>query len=187
MVSPGFNVCEPQQRRRGKMQSIGMAIALLIGVWTVGAVNVEADQVKILADRVRSADRVRILDKCDPATFNANGPVLCDPNFDGAVTLEDFSELLTPAAFGHPAWRFNAPYLAIDPDERVRVTNRGGEEHTFTEVLEVEEGKSPFGGGRVDALNQPLGLTGLELPICLDATQSPVIPAGESVQIKKTQ
>jgi hypothetical protein len=40
------------------MRSIGMAIALLVGVWTVGAVNA-------------AADKVKILDKCDPATFNA--------------------------------------------------------------------------------------------------------------------
>jgi plastocyanin len=95
------------------------------------------------------------------------------------------SPKLYPAAFGHPAWRFNPPYLPLDPDEKVRVTNRGGEGHTFTEVPEVEEGKSPFGGGRVDALNQPLGLQGLELPVCLDATQSPVIPPDQSVQLKK--
>src|SRR5215831_20752223 len=86
-------------------------------------------------------ERIRILDRCDPATFNAAGPVLCNPNFDGGVSFEDFLELLTPAGFGHPAWRFNAPYVAIDPFERVRVTNRGGEDHTFTEVPELEEGK----------------------------------------------
>jgi len=59
MASRAFNECEPQQRRRCKMPSIGMAIALLVGVWTVGAVNA-------------AADKVRILDKCDPPTFNAH-------------------------------------------------------------------------------------------------------------------
>ena len=90
------------------MRSRGMAIALLLGVWTVGAVNA-------------AADRVRILDKCDPATFNAPpAGVICDVNFDGGVTLEEFSELLTPAAFGHPAWRFAAPYLEIEANEKVQ-------------------------------------------------------------------
>jgi len=153
------------------MRSLGIALPVLVVFWTMGISDV-------------AAERIRILDRCDPATFNAAGPVLCNPNFDGGVSLQDFQELLTPSAFGHSAWRFNAPYLAIDPDERVRITNRGGEGHTFTEVPEVEEGKSPFGGGRVDALNQPLGLKGLELPICLDATQSPIIPPGNSVQLK---
>jgi hypothetical protein len=40
-------------------------------------------------------------------------------NFDGGVTLEEFSELLTPTAFGHPAWRFNAPYLEIEANDNV--------------------------------------------------------------------
>src|SRR5215475_6039259 len=138
MASRAFNACEPQQlqqRRRCKMRSLGMAISLLLGVWTVGAVNA-------------AADRVRILDKCDPATFNATpAGVICDVNFDGGVTVDEFSELLTPTAFGHPAWRFNAPYLEIEANEKVSVRNRGGEDHTFTEVDEA------FGGGRVAAFN----------------------------------
>jgi hypothetical protein len=129
------------------MRSIGMALTGLVMVWSLGASNA-------------TAACSRMLDQCDPTTFNAAGPVLCNLHFDGGVRLQDFQELLTPAAFGHPAWRFHPPYLTLDPADRVRVTNRGGEGHTFTEVPEVEEGKSPFGGGRVDALNQPLGLQG---------------------------
>jgi hypothetical protein len=45
-VSRAFNECEPQQLRRCKLRSIGIAIALLVGVWTVGAVNAAADKVK---------------------------------------------------------------------------------------------------------------------------------------------
>ena len=101
------------------MRSPGMAIALLVGVWTVGAVNA-------------AADRVRILDKCDPATFNATpAGVICDVDFDGGVTLDELSDLLTPAAFGHPAWRFAAPYLEIEAHEKVSVRNHGGEDHTL--------------------------------------------------------
>src|SRR6266403_853182 len=103
------------------MRSIGIALTGLVIFWGLGASNA-------------TAARIHIVDQCDPTTFNAPGPVLCNPNFDGEVSLDDFLELLTPAGFGHPAWRFNAPYVAIDPDERVRVTNRGGEDHTFTEV-----------------------------------------------------
>jgi hypothetical protein len=149
------------------MRSIGIALAALVVFWSIGVSDV-------------TAARVRILDQCDPATFNAGGTVLCDPNFDGGVTLEEFSELLTPSTFGHPAWRFNAPYLEIDLNEKVRVTNRGGEDHTFTEVS-APEGESPFGGGRVDALNKALGLTAL--PQC-GADVAPVIHHGDSVQIK---
>jgi len=147
---------------------IGIALTALVVFWSIGV-------------RDATAAGVKILDRCDPATFNAGGTVLCDPTFDGGVTLEEFSELLTPSAFGHPAWRFNAPYLEIDPKEKVRVTNRGGEGHTFTEVS-APEGESPFGGGRIEALNTALELTPLE--ICQDATKAPLIPPGDSVQIK---
>ena len=151
------------------MRSPGIALTVLVVSWTMGVSDV-------------AAERIRILDRCDPATFNATpAGVLCDTNFDGGVSLQDFQELLTPPAFGHPAWRFNAPYVVIDPDDRVRVTNRGGEDHTFTEVPELEEGKNPFGGGRVDALNAPFVLT--PLPQC-GAAVAPVIHPGDSIQIK---
>jgi hypothetical protein len=164
MASPVFNACEPQQLRRCKMRSIRMAIALLVGVWTVGAVST-------------AADRVRILDKCDPATFNATlAGVICDVNFDGGVTLDEFSELLTPAAFGHPAWRFNAPYLEIEANDTVSVRNHGGEDHTFTEVDEA------FGGGRVAAFNTALGLTAR--PDCAADVAPPIHP-GEHIDVKE--
>jgi plastocyanin len=152
------------------MRSLGIALTVLVVFWTMGVSDV-------------AAERIRILDRCDPATFNATpAGALCNPDFDGGVTLDDFNELLTPPAVGHPAWRFNPPYLTLDPDERVRVTNRGGENHTFTEVPELEEGKNPFGGGRVDALNAPFGFT--PLPQC-GADVAPVIRPGDSIQIKK--
>jgi plastocyanin len=156
------------------MRNIGIAVVLLVGVWTVGMVNVEAET-------------VTIVDRCDPDTFNADPPtgpglgVICQQDFDGGVTFEEFGEILTPSAVGHPAWRFNAPYLEIAPHEQVRVINHGGEDHTFTEVPEVA-GQSPFGGGRLAIINTPLGLTPLD--ICQDATQAPVIHPGDSVHIK---
>ena len=149
------------------MRRMGIALTVLVVCW--GASNA-------------AAERVKILDQCDPATFNAGGPILCDPHFDGGVTLDEFRELLTPSAFGHPAWRFNAPYLEIESKEKVRVTNRGGEDHTFTEV-KAPEGQSPFGGGRVPQLNGPLGLPMDGLPACALDVAPPIHP-GESVQIK---
>src|SRR2546421_11122081 len=101
------------------MRSIGIALTVLVVFWTIGVSEAKTEKIKIL-------------DKCDPTTFNSPMPVgpglgvICKEDFDGGVTFEEFSELLTPSAFGHPAWRFNAPYLEIEPDEKVRVTNRGG-------------------------------------------------------------
>jgi hypothetical protein len=144
------------------MQSIRIALALLATFWTIGASDA-------------AAAKVKMLDECDPATFNAIGAgIICDVDFDGGVTFPEFASLLTPAAFGHPAWRFDAPYIEIQLNEKVQVRNDGGEDHTFTEV-------SVFGGGRVDALNTPLGLTAL--PECA-ADVAPVIRPGDSVQIK---
>jgi plastocyanin len=151
------------------MRRLGSAITVLVVLWAMGASEV-------------TAARIQILDQCDPATFNTPNAVLCEPQFQGGVSVDDFLELLTPAGFGHPAWRFNPPYLTLDPDDRVRVTNRGGEDHTFTEVPELEEGKNPFGGGRVDALNAPFELT--PLPQCGEDV-APVIHPGDSIQIKK--
>ena len=131
--------------------------------------------------------KIRTLDACDPTTFNADAPVgpglgvICNTHPNDGVTFEEFSELLTPIAFGHPAWRFNAPYLEIEPNEKVRVTNRGGEDHTFTEVS-APEGEAPFGGGRVDVLNKALGLQ--PRGECQDETTAPPIHPGDSIQIK---
>src|SRR5262249_61358476 len=151
------------------MRSLGIALTVLVVFWTMGVSDV-------------AAERIRILDRCDPATFNTPGTVLCNPNFNGGVSFDDFLELLTPAGFGHPAWRFNAPYVAIDPYERVRVTNRGGGDHTFTEGPELEEGEKTFWGGRGDSLKAPVGFT--PPPPCGGAG-APLILSRDRIQVKK--
>jgi hypothetical protein len=152
----------PYQEGGRQMQNTRIALALLVMFWIVGVSDA-------------AAEKVKILDECDPATFNAIGAgILCNVNFDGGVTFPEFASLLSPAAFGHPAWRFDVPYLEIQPNEKVQVRNDGGEDHTFTKV-------SAFGGGRVDALNAPLGLTAL--PECA-ASLAPALRPGDSVQIQ---
>jgi hypothetical protein len=144
------------------MKSVRIALALSAMFWAIG-----------VGDAV--AEKVKMFDECDPTTFNAIGlGVICDVKFDGGVTFPEFAALLSPAAFGHPAWRFDAPYLEIKPNQKVQVKNNGGEDHTFTEV-------PFFGGGRVGALNVPLELTAL--PECAEAVAPPIRP-GESVQIE---
>jgi len=143
------------------MRSIQTVLALLVTFWALG-----------MSDAV--AKNVKILDECDPATFNAPGRMLCDPNFDGGVTFQEFGSFLSPSAFGHPAWRFDAPFLEIQPSETLQVKNDGGEGHTFTEV-------PAFGGGRVGALNTPLGLT--PRPECA-VNLAPIIDPGASVQLR---
>jgi len=147
---------------------MGIVVALLVSIGTVGTVNA-------------ATKKVKILDLCDPATFNAEPPLgpglgtICDVNFEGDVTFAEFASFLSPAAFGYPAWRFDAPYLDMEPNHKLRVKNEGGEDHTFTEVKE-------FGGGRIEDLNNALKLTAL--PTCLHETASPPIHPGEHIEVR---
>jgi plastocyanin len=144
-----------------------MSIAVLVVLWTMGMSN--AGEV-----------RVKMWDECDPATFNANPPVgpgagvICDKDFDGGVTFAEFLSFLSPAAFGHPAWRFDASYLEIKPRQTVHVKNKGGEDHTFTEV-------SKFDGGRIEGINTALGLQAL--PECAEDV-APIIRPGDSIELE---
>jgi hypothetical protein len=113
-------------------RSLGIALTVLVVFWTMGVSDV-------------AAERIRILDRCDPATFNAGGPVLCNPNFDGGVSLEDFQELLTPAGFGHPAWRFNAPYVAIDLLRGCASRTEAGKIIRLQRFQNFKRGKIPLG------------------------------------------
>ena len=57
------------------MQSIRFALALSAIFWGMGVSDA-------------AAEKVKILDECDPATFNAIGAgIICDVNFDGGVTF----------------------------------------------------------------------------------------------------
>ena len=65
------------------MQSMRMGLALLVAFWTIGVSDA-------------AATKVKMLDECDPATFNAIGlGVICDVNFDGGVTFPEFASLLS--------------------------------------------------------------------------------------------
>jgi plastocyanin len=121
------------------MQRIGTVFMLSVGALAMMAAVAVADET------------VRMLDACDPATFNATfGAGVC-ADVGGDVTVEEFfSPNVLPE--GHPAWENEPPYIKIRPGERVKVTNEGGEVHTFTEVM-------AFGGGFYPPLNNPTGST----------------------------
>ncbi len=132
---------------------IGIAAVLLVGPWTKEAV--------VAAD----GQRVTILDDCDPTdpTWAPTGGCALE---EGDVNRAEFNALvaspLSLSTIGHPAWRNQPSYLTIEPDETVRVRNRGGRGHTFTEV-------AAFGGGLIPPLN--IGLT--PAPECAAATVLP--------------
>jgi len=132
--------------------------------------------------KVNSNDpNVALVDNCDPATFNAAIPGVCatTPHRHDTPFLEFVGLLFSPLAkniIGHPAWHFAPGYISIRAGQTVRVTNAGGEGHTFTEVI-------AFGGGFVPLLNGvggPAGTVPLETAAaCLPppGTVAPVIPS----------
>jgi plastocyanin len=124
--------------RKRRLATVAALAALLVLVPTAGASATSATR------------QVQVLDDCDPATFNAAiGPGTCVK--DGATTFSEFIAQLS-AQGRAPAWRFAPAQLKLDPGGTLTAHNRGGEDHTFTEV-------ASFGGGCIAALNDLLGLT----------------------------
>lgn len=99
---------------------------------------------------VSSSRQVVMRDDCDPATFNAAiGPGTCVK--EGSTTFSEFiGQLLSQGRA--PAWRFAPEQLKLAAGGTLEAPNKGGEDHTFTEV-------ASFGGGCIGALNDLLGLS----------------------------
>ena len=62
------------------MWRLGIVIPALFASWAIGA-------------SAATAASIKILDQCDPATFNTPTLILCEPQFKGTVTFGDFLEL----------------------------------------------------------------------------------------------
>ena len=96
------------------------------------------------------------MDDClpgDPA-WNPTGGCALKPH-QGDVPTAEFGALLrsplaviggVPFLVGHPSWRNEPSHLTAQAGKSVRVTNKGGRGHTFTEVAN-------FGGGFVPLIN----------------------------------
>jgi plastocyanin len=141
------------------MRAVVLSIAtlvLLAGLLTIG-VN---SPVQVQAQG--NDPNILMLDNCDntdPAYGGVGGcPQGAGPGsraYRGDVTVAEFFALLTsPLApggqiVGHPSWRNEPSYITVRAGQTVRVTNRGGRVHTFTEVAD-------FGGGLVPPLNGTL-------------------------------
>ena len=113
---------------------------------------------------------VNMLDACDPDSFNAViGPGACVRS--GGVKFDQFIAQLTRLAFAAP-WRFAPQNTNVRVGQTFVAVNKGGEEHTFTEVDE-------FGGGIVPILNQ-LSHNPTIAPACANLDEDDVVPAGGS-------
>lgn len=121
---------------------------------------------------VGSGPPVRLLDVCEPITFNAElGAGSCTRS-SGGVTFERFIAILTQTG-NIGSWRITPTVLSLREGATVPVTNVGGEAHTYTEVEE-------FGGGIVPQLNALTGNTTVA-PECTMLGGSDFLPAGQTV------
>jgi hypothetical protein len=116
--------------------------------------------------------KVRLLDDCDPVTFNAVlGDGACVGN--GHTTFDEFIAELAATQDAH-AWRNQPSQMLLNVGRPIFIENVGGEVHTWTPVAE-------FGGGFVNELN---GISGNPVPApeCLNFGAIVFIPAGGTAE-----
>jgi plastocyanin len=168
---------ELEKKRHAEVAILASGLAVLIGLWVTWA--------KVATAQVNSnAPNIALVDNCDPATFNmAFGAGTCaiTPHRHDTILSEFLGLLFSPNAtniIGHPAWNFSPGYISVPAGQTVRVTNAGGEGHTFTEVTK-------FGGGFLDFLNG-VGAPGIvpltPAPACLASPE--IVASGKTVQIR---
>jgi hypothetical protein len=120
-------------------RTIGVTALAVFALWLVTPGMASAGE----------ARNIGILDRCDPASFNAVlGDGACIMR-NGGVPFDTFLERVNPKDGGHNAWRFTPEQVRLNSGQFLRLDNRGGEVHTFTEVAN-------FGGGFVEELNAAL-------------------------------
>lgn len=120
------------------------------------------------AGAVQGDKKIRLLDDCEPTSFNAVlGDGACIGN--GHTTFEEFIAELEATQDAHK-WRNQPSNMQVNVGRPTLIENRGGEVHTFTPVAE-------FGGGFVNELN---GISGNPVPApeCLNFGGLVFIPAG---------
>jgi len=139
---------------------LGVATGFLATPWRPEPVVADDDKKIVIRDDC---------DPDDPAWAPTGGCSRQQGDVDTAEFNVELGSPLSLAVVGHQAWWNDPPYLKIETDEAVRVRNRGGRTHTFTEV-------AAFGGGRVPPLNRGL----VRAPECATATN---LPPGASVKL----
>jgi plastocyanin len=139
----------------------------LLAASSIASLYVGASSTKPLAADDHNR-KIAIRDDCDPTdpAWAPTGGCFLE---DGDVRFAEFGvELQSPLAptsvIGHQAWRNDPPYLKIREGELVRVRNRGGRTHTFTEVANFGAGKIPNPGLNKGLLLAPECPTSTDLP-----------------------
>jgi plastocyanin len=129
----------------------------------------------LLATVTEHGKTILLFDACDPETFNdpvnGVGPGTCSR--PGGIRFQSFIDELT-RHHSVGAWHFAPQHTTLRVGDVLSSLNRGGEDHTFTEVDE-------FGGGNVAFLNQLAGLTDVA-PECAQAQR--IHPGGSSSEVE---
>lgn len=142
-------------------------LAVQTAVWVVLAA-MAVFSFTIRAGAVQGDKKIRLLDDCDPVSFNAVlGDGACVGN--GHTTFDAFIAELAATQDAHK-WRNQPSDMLLNVGRPTFIENTGGETHTFTPVAE-------FGGGFVNELN---GISGNPIPApeCLNFGTMVFIPAG---------
>ncbi len=139
----------------------------LLGTIVVGTVFFSAGSI----GRASDVKAVEMLDRCDPASFNAMfGPGVCVEDHPG-VGVDKFLNVLERAQkIG--AWHFAPGSIMLKDGQAFQAHNSGGELHTFTEVDE-------FGGGFIPELNALTGDVD-PAPECLNMPALEFIAPGQN-------
>ncbi len=120
------------------------------------------------AGAVQGDKKIRLLDDCEPVSFNAVlGEGTCIGN--GHTTFEEFIAELEETQDVH-TWRNQPSNMLINVGRPTLIENVGGEAHTFTPVAN-------FGGGFIPDLNALSG-NPVPAPECLNIPALTFIPAG---------
>jgi hypothetical protein len=137
--------------RSSLIRSSMISIGLITAIGVASSAPATASSSKVIS--------IKVEDRCDPTTFNAAGiPGGCFPVTDrGTVTFSELQQTINPVDFGHDGWRFTRTNVTMSTSDRLQISFRGGELHSFTQV-------DAFGRGCVDQLNLPLGLPSADDP-----------------------
>jgi hypothetical protein len=166
--SPPYLKCEQRKGSQGGIKySMKRNLTLHAVVWVALAAAITLS-FTTRAGAVQGEKKIRLLDDCEPVSFNAVlGDGACIGN--GHTTFDEFIAELAATQDAHK-WRNQPSDMQLNIGRETLIENRGGETHTFTPVAE-------FGGGFIPDLN---GISGNPVPApeCLNFGAITFIPAG---------
>jgi hypothetical protein len=147
-----------------------LGLVVLLSAGCDDAVQTTSPDFQSQAIRGGEQRLITMTDACDPESFNAAvGAGTCSRT--GGVQFARFLRLLgRHQKVG--AWHFAPTSVKAKVGQELLAVNRGGEEHTFTEVEE-------FGGGIVPDLNVLAGVPD-PAPECLAVTPGDLVAPGGS-------